>query len=1022
MGVNFSRGSEWRIWDLHIHTPASFEWGGEKYNGDKAHDDKLIDEMIETMNSSDAAVFAIMDYWTFEGWFKLKKRLEEDDAPKLKKVVFPGIELRICAPSELRLNTHVLFSNQIDDQLLRDFMSELKLEITGKSLSDYALREYAKKAGDDKLKHYGTTQSELVNDEEKSLDVGSKIAELDRKSYIEAVKGIPDGLGVAFMPFSTSDGLDEVDCIKHYAFALSLFSLSPIFETRDLDLWAAFSGVETEKNAKWFKNFQAAIKGVPRLAVCGSDAHRFISKKEQRGYAEFPLNKKTWIKSNPSWEGLKQAIKEPEKRSFIGDIPPKISQISNNSTFYIDKLRISRVYDAPRTVDTWFGTSAIDLNTDLIAIIGNKGSGKSALADIIALLGNSQQSGHFSFLKKDRFRGRSGEPAKYFEGELFWKGGDPNKILLSEDPQTEQTEMVRYIPQGRFEALCNDHVSQKNEEFEKELQSVVFAHVPKREKGGSSNFNSLIERLEAGYRKDIADLRASLTVLNSEIFDIECQLHPSNLAKIKDLLKLVDQRMKEHEDIKPKEKVKPTDELTPEQKQANSRILEIDKKVSYIEASIAKIEELESRVSLRIEASQKLQRNVTRLNEDYQKFLADSVDDCRQMSIDISKLAKVETKYTSLIRREAKYRKLIQCYLSDKQKLVTEKNDLNKERLEKSKELAEPQQIYQNYLLELKQWIEALNVIKGSSAEPESKLGLESRISELTKLPDALKHKEISRQEITKKIFELLQHQREVREKLFQPLQAIIKSNKIIREDYQLDFIAKLEAKKLKFSNDLFKLVKTERGPLRGDKSEAAVADIFDESNLETPDDIVALTQAFHKLLRDTANTAEPGAVDIRSVLRKNQTSIEVYDHIFGLEFLEPKYTLKFQETQIEQLSPGQRGSLLLIFYLLVDKGRNPIVLDQPEENLDNQTIVSLLVPVLNEAKKSRQIIMVTHNPNLAVVCDAEQIIHAELVRANDTKINYTSGAIEDSDINKFVVDVLEGTKKAFDNRGNKYH
>ena len=48
-------------------------------------------------------------------------------------------------------------------------------------------------------------------------------------------------------------------------------------------------------------------------------------------------------------------------------------------------------------------------------------------------------------------------------------------------------------------------------------------------------------------------------------------------------------------------------------------------------------------------------------------------------------------------------------------------------------------------------------------------------------------------------------------------------------------------------------------------------------------------------------------------------------------------------------------------------KGRNPIILDQPEENLDNETVVSLLVPVLNEAKKRRRIVVVTHNPRICV-------------------------------------------------------
>ncbi len=116
---------------------------------------------------------------------------------------------------------------------------------------------------------------------------------------------------------------------------------------------------------------------------------------------------------------------------------------------------------------------------------------------------------------------------------------------------------------------------------------------------------------------------------------------------------------------------------------------------------------------------------------------------------------------------------------------------------------------------------------------------------------------------------------------------------------------------------------------------------------------------------------------------------------LFGLNYLEPRYSLLFQETQIEQLSPGQRGALLLIFYLLVDKGRNPILLDQPEENLDNETVVSLLVPVLTQAKKRRQIIMVTHNPNLAVVCDAEQIVWATFDRKDGSRISYTAGAIE---------------------------
>lgn len=86
---------------------------------------------------------------------------------------------------------------------------------------------------------------------------------------------------------------------------------------------------------------------------------------------------------------------------------------------------------------------------------------------------------------------------------------------------------------------------------------------------------------------------------------------------------------------------------------------------------------------------------------------------------------------------------------------------------------------------------------------------------------------------------------------------------------------------------------------------------------------------------------------------------------------------MTFEKQEIGQLSPGERGLLLLIFYLLVDKEDMPIIIDQPEENLDNQTIFKVLVKCIKAAKERRQVIMVTHNPNLAVVCDAEQIIHA---------------------------------------------
>jgi ATPase subunit of ABC transporter with duplicated ATPase domains len=156
----------------------------------------------------------------------------------------------------------------------------------------------------------------------------------------------------------------------------------------------------------------------------------------------------------------------------------------------------------------------------------------------------------------------------------------------------------------------------------------------------------------------------------------------------------------------------------------------------------------------------------------------------------------------------------------------------------------------------------------------------------------------------------------------------------------------------------------------------------------------------------------------IKEQLRKGATAQRVYELIYGLEYLTAEFWLESDARPISQLSPGQRGTLLLLFYLLVDKSRRPIVLDQPEENLDNQTVHELLVPAIAEARRSRQVIAVTHNPNLAVVGDADQVIVAEMTAQ---KFHYVSGAIEDPEINGRIVEILEGTWPAFQNRRDKY-
>lgn len=104
-----------------------------------------------------------------------------------------------------------------------------------------------------------------------------------------------------------------------------------------------------------------------------------------------------------------------------------------------------------------------------------------------------------------------------------------------------------------------------------------------------------------------------------------------------------------------------------------------------------------------------------------------------------------------------------------------------------------------------------------------------------------------------------------------------------------------------------------------------------------------------------------------------------------------------------------------------LDKENTPLIIDQPEDNLDNDSIFSVLARCIREAKKTRQVILVTHNPNLAIGADAEEIIYVTLDKASNYKFTWESGAIENPRINDIVVKILEGSRPAFVQRRIKY-
>lgn len=247
-------------------------------------------------------------------------------------------------------------------------------------------------------------------------------------------------------------------------------------------------------------------------------------------------------------------------------------------------------------------------------------------------------------------------------------------------------------------------------------------------------------------------------------------------------------------------------------------------------------------------------------------------------------------------------------------------------------------------------------------------------------------------------------------------MQQAIEKNEFINKKNKFEFVSRLNFSTEHFQDELTNLIMQRRLEFTPDNIKKTLEELSNQEDLETKEGCINFIEKLIGKLEEVN-----GATGIADMVKKNTTPKNVYDFVYSLDFIKSKYSLRFQNAEVDKLSPGQRGALLLIFYLLVDQDKTPIILDQPEENLDNDTVVNSLVPILNEAKKTRQIIMVTHNPNLAIVCDAEQIIYTDFYRENNFSINYTSGSIESYDLNQHAVNILEGTLGAFNNRRSKY-
>lgn len=1018
--MNNPRGSLWRKWDLHVHTPDSLV---HNYTGPDSWN-RFLSE-IEAL-PPEFKVIGINDYIFLSGY---KRILEERKNGRLSNIdlFLPVIELRLdkfggSAGHLSRVNLHIIFSNELKPELIeQQFLNALS--------SNYVLSpqyEHLKKGGNwlalptrDSLEDLGRMIIQSVPPKEQEKFKTPLIEGFNNLCI--SLKNVQEVLQSHYFEDKVITAVGKTEWADIKWNDHSIAEKKTIINDADLVFISAES-IEAWQKAKQ----HLSDSGVnDRLFDC-SDAHWFsdASDKDRLG------NCFTWVKADPTFQGFLQVLNELNGRVFVGDIPPALAHVQNNTTKYIQNIRIERKPDSTlgdTQDEIWFDND-IPLNTNMVAIIGNKGKGKSALTDTLGLLCNTKQHRDFTFLLSNNFKQPKDNKAKHFQATLTWESDTTITKGLYDSVDLAQPELAKYIPQNFLDKICTQLGKIEESDFDQELKKVIFSHVDFSDRLNKGSLDKLIAYRTSEATTRIQHLTVELHQINESIIALTEQCSDEHRLQLDNLLSQKRLELDAHDKAKPTEIPEPVNDPVKQKEIAEvAEAIELEKKqLTEYENNILLMNEKQSLLTALISTTNKLLERLDNLDRQVQAFIDGSKDELKTIGVAQESILKYTIDKQPLRDKQKvfmddkknadqKLNPQVEGSLAQKKKLTESKISELRTRLD------EPNKKYQAYTSALKAWGKKRSEILGTENTTETLNFYKKQIEELKAVPAQMN--DVSAQRLTKakKIHSVIRNLAETYRELYAPVQDFIEKRPLSRDKFQLNF--EVGIVDTGFEESFFGYInRGVAGSFCGvEEGHKMLDEIFQRQDFDTESGIESFLQEIDDALCKNRRSGGK-AVKVVEQMRKGKSVLELYDMVFSLGYLKPRYSLRMGNKELSELSPGERGTLLLIFYLLVDKDDIPLIIDQPEENLDNQTVYELLVPCMKEAKERRQIVIVTHNPNLAVVCDAEQVICADLDKKGDYRMTYISGAIENPAINKAVVDILEGTMPAFDNRDSKYY